>query len=95
MTVAEFLVRLHAIDRRGLTARDALLTYYFMAHPGANGADACHALNVKHRSSIQRCLERLFAAGLLEDRRTEKAKNMTGRLYVTPAGVEFWEEIKP
>lgn len=95
MTIAEFLLRLRTIDKRGLTVRDILLLYYFMSHPGNSGADVCHALGIDHRSNIQLCLKRLFKAGFLEDRRAEFSKRVVGRLYTTPAGAAFWEEIKP
>lgn len=93
--VTDFLVRLRKIDLHGLTARDILVLYAVMGNPGASGMDLIHKLGIKDRSAIASNLARLEREGFIEDRREERRKAVPGVLYALPAGVEFWDEIKP
>ncbi len=93
--VTDFLVRLRKIDLAGLKARDVLVLYAIMGNPGASGMEITTKLGIKERSLIASNLARLERAGFIEDRRDMKAKAVPGVLYALPAGIEFWEEIKP
>jgi DNA-binding MarR family transcriptional regulator len=94
-SVIDFLVKLRKIDLHGLTVRDVLVLYAIMGNPGASGQDLMHKLGMKDRSAIASNLARLERQGLIEDRRAEKKKAVPGALFVLPAGVAFWDEIKP
>jgi DNA-binding MarR family transcriptional regulator len=94
-SVTDFLVRLRKIDLRGLTVRDVLVLYAIMGNPGASGMDITHKLGIKDRSAIASNLARLERAGFIEDRRDTRAKAVPGVLYALPAGIAFWDEIKP
>lgn len=91
----QFLVRLRKIDIRGLTVRDVLVLYAIMANPGSAGLDIATKLGVRDRSAIASNLLRLEREGLIEDRRLQRKKAVSGILHVLPAGIEFWNEIKP
>lgn len=93
--VTAFLVRLRKIDTAELKARDVLVLYAIMANPGASGMEITTKLGIKERSLIASNLARLERAGFIEDRRDKKMKAVPGMLYALPAGVQFWEEIKP
>lgn len=93
--VTDFLVRLRKIDLHGLTVRDVLVLYAIMGNPGASGLDITNKLGIKDRSLIASNLARLERQGFIEDRREEKKKAVPGVLHPTPAGIEFWDEIKP
>jgi len=91
----KFLLSLRKIDREGITARDVLILYTVMSTPGCNGKDILRALMIKDRSSIQLCLLRLIAHGLIEDHRTDVRKSIPVCLHITPLGLEFWNDLKP
>lgn len=93
--VTDFLVRLRKIDTHELKARDILVLYAIMANPGASGMDIINKLGIKERSLIASNLARLERAGFIEDRRDRRAKAVPGMLYALPAGLDFWNEIKP
>lgn len=93
--VTEFLVRLRKIDLRGLTAKDILVLYCIMGDPGCSGIDVSTKLGIKDRSSIASNLHRLERHGFIEDQRVERRKAVPSIFYVLPAGVAFWDEIKP
>jgi DNA-binding MarR family transcriptional regulator len=93
--VTDFLIRLRKVDLRGLTVRDVLVLYAIMGNPGSSGLDIAHKLGIKDRSAIASNLTRLERQGLIEDRREERKKAVPGVLHVMPAGVAFWDEIKP
>jgi DNA-binding MarR family transcriptional regulator len=88
-------VKLRKIDLRGLTVRDVLVLYAIMGNPGASGLDISTKLGIKDRSAIASNLARLEREGFIEDRREERKKAVPGVLHVQPAGLEFWDEIKP
>lgn len=90
-----FLMRLHKIDRHGLTVRDILVLYAIMRTPGASGLDIATKLGIKDRSAISSNLARLERQDFIEDRREERTKAVPALLHVLPAGLEFWDEIKP
>lgn len=91
----DFLIRLRKMDKRGLSARDVLLLYTIIANPGIHGQDAVNKIGGVNRSGIQHCLMRLIREGLIEDRRLEARRAQPNRLYALPAGVEFWNDLKP
>lgn len=92
---AEFLVRLRKIDKRSLTVRDVLVLYAIMRNPGLSGIDITNKIGLKDRSALASCLLRLEREGYIEDRREVRSKANAAILHVLPAGVAFWEEIKP
>lgn len=93
----EFLLRLRKIDKSGLTCRDILLLYTIIANPGINGWDAGRKIGVAERSSVTFGMNRLIKRGFIEDRREQNlvGKGVPNRLYALPAGVEFWNDLKP
>lgn len=93
--IADFMLRLRKIDKSGLTARDVLMLYTIITHPGINGHDAGRKIGLKERSSVTFGMNRLIKRGFIEDRREENliGKGVPNRLYVLPAGVQFWEEF--
>ncbi len=93
--VTDFLVRLRKVDLKGLTVRDVLVLYAVMTNPGASGMEITTKLGIKERSLISSNLSRLERHGFIEDRRSDRLKAVPGMLYVLPAGLEFWNEIKP
>lgn len=93
--VTDFLVQLRKIDLHGLTVRDVLVLYAIMGNPGSSGLDISTKLGIKDRSAIASNLARLERQGFIEDRREEKRKAVPGVLHPLPAGIAFWDEIKP
>jgi DNA-binding MarR family transcriptional regulator len=91
----DFLVQLRKIDLRSLTVRDVLVLYIIMKSPGMSGVDVANKLGIADRSCIASNIQRLEREGYIEDRRTERRKAIPAVLYVKPAGVAFWDEIKP
>ena len=90
-----FLIRLKKIDKLSLTCRDVISLFFVMGNPGCNGVEMAKFCGVTHRASIVLNLKRLLAAGFIEDRRIKTGKAYQNRLYVTQAGIDFWNEIKP
>jgi DNA-binding MarR family transcriptional regulator len=91
----EFLLTLHKMDKQQTTTRDVILLYAIMTNPGCNGQEIARKIGIAERSSIQFNIDRLMRHGFVEDRRTEIKKTIPNRLYATPAGLAFWNEIKP
>lgn len=91
----EFLIRLRKIDKAVLTVRDVLLLYTIISNPGINGWDAGRLIGIAERSSVQFGLARMMKRGLIEDRREVEGKGVPNRLYALPAGISFWNDIKP
>jgi DNA-binding MarR family transcriptional regulator len=94
-SVLDFLVRLRKVDKRSLTVRDVLVLYVVIESPGIAGVDIANKLGVKDRSAIASNIQRLEREGYIEDRRTERRKAIPAVLHVLPAGIAFWDEIKP
>lgn len=90
----DLLLKLRRIDKSGLTVRDILLFYTIIANPGINGWDAGKLIGIEARSSVQFGLARMIKRGLIEDRREQEGKGIPNRLYVLPAGLEFWNGLK-
>lgn len=95
VAVMEMMIRLRKIDRRGLTLRDVLILWVVSEYPGSTGQDIVRRLGLENRSNIQFNLPRLIRQGLMEDRRPEQEKGVANAMYITPAGLAFWDEIKP
>lgn len=93
--VIDFLVKLWKLDRTHTTPRDVILLYTIMTRPSVNGKELTRLVGLEDRSSIQLCIRRLIRHGLVEDRRVEGRDKLPNRLYITPAGQEFWNSIKP
>lgn len=93
--VVEFLVRLKRIDRKGYTVRDVLSLYTIIHNPGISGVDLAGMIGAGNRSNINSNIHRLIRAGLIEDRRATTRKANPAVLHALPAGIEFWNEIKP
>jgi DNA-binding MarR family transcriptional regulator len=91
----DFLVQLRKIDLRSLTVRDVLVLYVVMKSPGLSGVDVANKLGIADRSSIASNIQRLEREGYIEDRRIERRKAIPAVLHIKPAGVAFWDEIKP
>jgi len=94
-SVTDFLVKLRKADKLGLTLRDILVLYAIMGAPGSSGLDIATKLGIKDRSAISSNLARLERLGFIEDKREERSKAVPAVLHVLPAGVAFWDEIKP
>ena len=90
----EFLTRLWKIDKSGLTARDLMLLYTIMTHPGISGLEAANLVGVRARSSVQFSYARLMKREMIEDRRVQESKGVPNRLFILPAGLEFWNQMK-
>jgi DNA-binding MarR family transcriptional regulator len=90
----DLLLKLRRIDKSGLTVRDILLLYTIIANPGINGLDAAKVIGIENRSSVQFGFARMVKRGLIEDRRETDGKGIPNRLYVLPAGLEFWNDLK-
>lgn len=93
--VTDFLVRLRKIDKRGLKAKDILVLFVIMEKPGCAGIEISDKLGIKDRSSIASNIHRLEREGFIEDRRIERRKAVPSILHVLPAGLDFWNDIKP
>ena len=91
----EFMLRLRKIDRSYLNVRDVLFLYAIIARPGISGSDAGIMIGVPSRSCLQFSLSRLIKYGLVEDRRDRESRGIPNQLYPLPAGIEFWEDLKP
>lgn len=90
-----FLAKLRKIDLRTLTVRDVLVLYVVIENPGTSGVEIANKLGMKERSSIASNINRLIRGGYIEDHREERRKANPTMLHVLPAGLEFWDEIKP
>lgn len=91
----DFLVRLKRIDRHRMTVRDVLFLYTVINNPGINGLEGARSIGVKERSGIVRNIERLIKFNMIEDRREVAEKAIANRLYPLPAGIAFWEALRP
>lgn len=90
-----FLVRLRKIDKHGLTIRDPIILYAIMVSPGISGIELTKKIGLKDRSSVALNIQRLIRCGFIEDRREMARKASPAQLHALPAGVAFWDEIKP
>lgn len=90
-----FLVRLRKIDMHGLTIRDPIILYAIIVSPGISGMDITKKIGLKDRSSVALNIQRLIRCGFIEDRREMVRKAAPAILHPLPAGVAFWDEIKP
>ena len=88
-----FIETLKRIDRKGLTARDALLLWYTVEHPGMCGQDIAYAVGLNGRSKVASSFPRLIRKGLIEDRRVRESQAVPSIYHATPAGIQFWREL--
>lgn len=93
--VTDFLLRLRKIDLRGLTHRDVIILYTIIKMPGSSGADIANKIGLNNRSGLALNINRLIRAGFIEDHREMARKANPAVLHVLPAGIAFWDEIKP
>lgn len=91
----EFLVRLRKIDMHGLTHRDAIILYTIISNPGISGVEIADKIGLKNRSSVALNIMRLIRCSFIEDHREMARKASPAVLHALPAGVAFWDEIKP
>lgn len=91
----EFLVRLRKIDKHGLTHRDAIILYTVINNPGISGVEIVDKLGLVNRSGIASNINRLIRCHFIEDRREMARKASPAVLHALPAGMAFWDEIKP
>lgn len=92
---ADFLVRLRKIDMHGLTHRDVIILYTIIRTPGSSGIEIADKIGLKNRSSVALNITRLIRCSFIEDRREMARKASPAVLHALPAGLEFWNEIKP
>lgn len=92
---ADFLVRLRKIDLHGLSHRDVIILYTIMRNPGISGVEICDKIGLANRSNVALNIARLIRMKFIEDRRETARKANPAVLHVLPAGVAFWDEIKP
>lgn len=90
-----FLVRLRKIDMHGLTIRDPIILYAIIVSPGISGMEIVKKIGLKDHSSVALNIQRLIRCGFIEDRREMARKAAPAILHALPAGVAFWNEIKP
>ncbi len=94
-SVTDYLIKLRKVDLQGLTVRDVLVLYAIMSHGGSSGLDISNKLGFKDRANVASNLQRLERHGFIEDRRLTRSKAVPAILHALPAGIEFWNEIKP
>lgn len=92
---ADFLVRLRKIDLHGLTHRDVIILYTIIKAPGSSGIEIADKIGLKNRSSVALNIVRLIRCGYIEDKREMARKASPAVLHALPAGIAFWDEIKP
>lgn len=92
---ADFLIRLRKIDKRTLTVRDVQILYAVIKTPGISGVEIATKLGFKDRSAISTNVHRLAREGYIEDRREVRRKANPASFHVLPAGIAFWDDIKP
>ena len=93
--VVDVMVRLKKIDLVHLTARDVMCLYSIISRPGMSRSDLADTLGLNAEVNVLSNIKRLTKHGYIEDRRREQQRAVAAMLYVLPAGVEFWESIKP
>lgn len=95
LDVPAYIEFLRGIDREGLTVRDGVVLWAVVGHPGKCGQDIQILLGFANRSAVAGNLQRLVKRGFVEDRRTREAQAVPSIYYSTPAGIEYWNRIKP
>ena len=90
-----FLIRLRKIDMHGLTIRDPIILYAIIVSPGISGMEIVKKIGLKDHSSVALNIQRLIRCGFIEDRREMARKAAPAILHPLPAGIAFWDEIKP
>ena len=91
----DFLIRLKKLDRAGLTVRDALVLYTIIHNPGISGVHIADMVGAGNRSNIAFNVQRLAREGFIEDRRQQVGKAHPTMFHVLPAGLKFWNDLKP
>lgn len=91
----DFLVRLRKIDLHGLSHRDVIILYTIIRNPGISGMEIVDKIGLKNRSNVTLNIARLIRCNFIEDRREAARKANPAMLHALPAGVAFWDEIKP
>lgn len=96
-SAADFLIRLHRINKVGLKARDVIILYAVITSPGIHGKDLAGKLGIPERSHIQHAIIKLEEMGLIVDRRKpgSRSKFNPAILYPTEAGLALWDDLKP
>ncbi len=91
----DFLVRLRKIDLHGLSHRDVIILYTIIRQPGISGMEIVGKIGLANRSNVTLNIARLMRLNFIEDRRETARKANPAILHALPAGVAFWDEIKP
>lgn len=91
----EFLMRLKKIDVAKMTVREVMCLYMIIGIPGMSRTDLAKALGLNAEVNVLYTIKRLVRRGFVEDRRPESRRAVPAMLYALPAGVEFWESLKP
>lgn len=94
-TSMDFLKRMHALDRSGLTPRDILLLWAIRTQPGMMGLELAKKLGYKSRSSVQDGIGRLIDRGYIEDRRPFHNQVTPNDLYILSAGETALDAMVP
>lgn len=92
---SDFLVRLRKIDLHGLTHRDVVILYTIIRMPGSSGIEIADKIGLPNRSGVALNITRLIRCSFIEDRRSMARKANPAVLHALPAGIAFWDEIKP
>lgn len=94
-SVTEFMLKLRKIEDAGLTTRDVLILWACRSKAGMMGREVQLMLAYPFRSMLQIRFRILSEKGLLEDRRLPNRvrQREPNRLYVTPAGEKFLDDL--
>lgn len=83
------------MDEGNVSPRDILCLYTILHKPGITRHDLAKAVGVNAGVNVLRNVHKLTAWGYIEDRRQEVKRLAPSLLHITPAGIAFWESIKP
>ena len=95
MTEQQFLQKLRDLDLSGFTGRDVLILHTIICNAGICGLDIAVKLGIPNRSGVETGLKRLLSEHYIEDKRSVAQKAIPSAFYVLPAGLAFWERMRP
>jgi DNA-binding MarR family transcriptional regulator len=92
-----YLISLLKIDKAKMKARDVVILYTIITHPGISGIEVAHKLGIPERSHIQNALFKMEKMGLIEDHRPDhrRRKANPAIFHATIAGLTLWDSLKP
>lgn len=91
----DFLMRMKYMDQNFVTPRDVMCLYVIITKPGLSRQDLCDAIGLNAISNVFSNINRLMRWGYIEDRRKVVRQSCPSMLHPLPAGIEFWENIRP